>query len=114
MSPPSRDEVAAILEEGRPKYGWMWMKGKNGYWWGAQRGSSAVLQVKPEPPDFPTRKWHGGDDAHFTPSPKWESLSMFVDRTTSTLRTGNGPTKPVGSLTVKPGAKFGSEPDYAS
>ena len=78
MSPPTRGEVLTLLDEGREKHGWKWMRDEHGYWWGARQGTEAILQVRPESPDFPARRWTSNGDALYTPTPRWAPLkSVF-------------------------------------
>lgn len=78
MDPPNRGEVLTILDEGRPKHGWLWMESEDGSWWGARRSTDAILQVRPEPPEFPTRRWNGTSGAGYTPTPRWVPLKTAV------------------------------------
>ena len=78
MSPLTRGEVITILHEGKLKYGWRWLQAEDGCWWGARQSTDVILQVRPEPPDFPTRRWSGTSEAGYTPTPRWEALrSVF-------------------------------------
>ena len=79
MNPPSRGEAIEIVEEGREKYGWHWMKDERGYWWGARSTSDHILQVEVTPPEFPTRRWNPTDGPGYTPMPQWEPLRMLVE-----------------------------------
>ena len=78
MDPPNRGEVLTILDEGRERHGWRWLQCENGYWWGARQNADHILQVRPEPPEFPTRRWNATSGADYTPMPRWRALREVV------------------------------------
>ena len=49
-----------ILEQGRRKHGWHWVRDTEGFFWGAKRRDGilhTLLQVENKPPDFPAVEW---------------------------------------------------------
>ena len=78
MNPPTRREALAIPEQGKPKYGWHWIESTDGSWWGTRPGIEVLLQVRPEPPDFPTRRWNATSQDGFTPHARLEPLRAYL------------------------------------
>ena len=78
---PNPADVATIQQHGTPKYGYQWLEEEGtGDWWGIQYRGETLLQVRNEPPDYPTRTWSLTLGGGYTPKPQWVPFSEVKAR----------------------------------
>lgn len=78
LIPPRSGTDLLVMEKGRVKYGWHWLRCESGDWVGAKEYVDCVLQVRVQSPDFPTQQWRKTLGGNYAATGEWHPLGSFV------------------------------------